>query len=952
MPYNLEVLKMIVKTDEPFQKPFAPLKNIEIIVYIRGNRIIYDSLYIQQAFNSSHQVEIVQRFLGREPFLLQNTPEKFSEDLGNPIDILFKEGDYTHQFRGYITEVQIDTSKHTCLKYKGKGVLCRLEGIPTMATFTKMNLNNIVTDITRDHTKYFCIEINSKYKSKLPFILQYKENSFEFINRLSAIFNEIFFYDGETLFFGEPTKKEEIKLFFDEDITDFRTFIRDLPLPDRQYCFESTEAVSLLAKIQRSIYRNIPILNPIIQTKRIEWLPHQKQNITSSTFPVEDEAELMDILHRQRNATLGKMHLIEGKTKNPRLKLGGLIYISFPEKIPIQQGLGTYRIISIEHIVEKEGSYYNHFVAVPMGLEFSLAQPTTIAYPEMAKVVDNKDPKRQGRVRVQFPWNEEDTNWIRVQTPDTGGITNGGFLFVPQVGDQVMVGFEQGDPNRPFVMGSLFHGENASQQDPSLRTITTQSGCAISFDDTQGSILIKDKAGSGILLDGKGNIEITTPNNLSFLAKTLEVKGEKMTIEEQEIQIEGQNTFELHSKNITLKGSGKLSASAQEMGLLGYSEFKVYGGKSTILGKSDIILRAPEILTSLSGYSTSTKQNTAKAKKQATQAIKGKEIKEQKLHTKSPKEIEQEKISIEQLKINFFVHFSLFIEEYINILQQWRVDLLSEREDDDVSITDAVAAIINFFDVKIELSIGINIVLGISSEISNRLKQMKEVSPAIFCQEILTLLADIKEGKDKPMRYPDRESIPEREDSFKKFLIYTQSKGATTTDGCTKCLTPFFKELKSSFLPSKFYRTLTMGWIYAARDGMDWNISDKITAGYVRIRCHKQWDKSFDLLNRKAIWVVDDFYIDDISNPKGVLALLRSKYFNNGEKSIFKIPIAIHLSLSPLRDHIHQIPIEMWRDKDYTWIQGREHFSDSLFKDFKDWMRQSNDLYLNKLNIE
>ena len=74
--------------------------------------------------------------------------------------------------------------------------------------------------------------------------------------------------------------------------------------------------------------------------------------------------------------------------------------------------MGEYRVISVEHHVERD-DYYNHFVAVPLGMEYSLYEPKTIAYPEIAEVVANNDPKKQGRVQVRFFWQK----MLAEQTP-------------------------------------------------------------------------------------------------------------------------------------------------------------------------------------------------------------------------------------------------------------------------------------------------------------------------------------------------------------------------------------------------------------------------------------------------------------------------------------------------------------------------------------------------------
>ncbi|MDR1199835.1 MAG: DUF2345 domain-containing protein, partial [Prevotellaceae bacterium] len=104
--------------------------------------------------------------------------------------------------------------------------------------------------------------------------------------------------------------------------------------------------------------------------------------------------------------------------------------------------------------------------------------------------------------------------------------------FIPEKGDQVMVGFEFGDPNRPYVMGSLFHGKNAAGggRDNNIRSIITKSGHTIEFDDSAGSlgITIKDKNGNIIRLDTQGkSIEISAPESIRLSAKNITLDAEE-----------------------------------------------------------------------------------------------------------------------------------------------------------------------------------------------------------------------------------------------------------------------------------------------------------------------------------------------------------------------------------------------------------------------------------------
>ena len=75
-------------------------------------------------------------------------------------------------------------------------------------------------------------------------------------------------------------------------------------------------------------------------------------------------------------------------------------------------------------------------------------------------VTNNQDPEKLGRIKVKFPWlsDEDESNWARIITPMAGD--DRGMFFLPEVDDEVLVAFEQGDMRFPFVLGSLWNGQD------------------------------------------------------------------------------------------------------------------------------------------------------------------------------------------------------------------------------------------------------------------------------------------------------------------------------------------------------------------------------------------------------------------------------------------------------------------------------------------------------------
>jgi type VI secretion system secreted protein VgrG len=147
---------------------------------------------------------------------------------------------------------------------------------------------------------------------------------------------------------------------------------------------------------------------------------------------------------------------------------------------------------------------------------------------QLANVIDNEDPQKQGRVKVQFKWqctSNDVTEWLRVVTPDAGSSDkvnkNRGFVFIPEVGDQVLVAFEEGNVARPIVIGSMFSGKSGTGGGSSnnVKALTTRSGNTIILNDNDGSVNVKDPSGNVITLHGNGQVTLTAPNSFTINTK-------------------------------------------------------------------------------------------------------------------------------------------------------------------------------------------------------------------------------------------------------------------------------------------------------------------------------------------------------------------------------------------------------------------------------------------------
>lgn len=176
-------------------------------------------------------------------------------------------------------------------------------------------------------------------------------------------------------------------------------------------------------------------------------------------------------------------------------------------------------------------------------------------------VVKELHPSVQGRVRVKFPHLDEvDSDWCSVVSPMGG--QGRGFVMLPEVGDNVLVGFEHGDPLRGFILGSIWNqgqkipAGDGNAAENNLRFIRSRSGHVVRLDDTKGreKIEIIDKtAKQSIVIDSAANT-ITVKTEKGDVS--VSAKSGKVDVEATDITIKSSGTITIKAKGtLTLKGA-------------------------------------------------------------------------------------------------------------------------------------------------------------------------------------------------------------------------------------------------------------------------------------------------------------------------------------------------------------------------------------------------------------
>jgi uncharacterized protein involved in type VI secretion and phage assembly len=183
-------------------------------------------------------------------------------------------------------------------------------------------------------------------------------------------------------------------------------------------------------------------------------------------------------------------------------------------------------------------------------------------------VTNNKDPKGMGRVRVKLPSISEDheSQWARVVTPMAG---NGrGLYYLPEIDDEVLLGFENGIIDFPYVLGAVWNGkdkppESNSDGKNNMRTMKSRSGHTVRLDDSAGAekIEIIDKTGNNkiVISSADNTISINADSDITIQSSRGKLKLNAVGVEinsTTDIKIQANTTMDIEATGPTsIKGA-------------------------------------------------------------------------------------------------------------------------------------------------------------------------------------------------------------------------------------------------------------------------------------------------------------------------------------------------------------------------------------------------------------
>ena len=583
---------------------------VHATVSIDGENRNYTHISLVQKFGQHHYFDIEVLC---SPLVKENVWHHEREEMialqGKTVVIRMKHefsGDESI-FKGIITSIGMDGDKGVSgtLHYRGYSMTILLESGRTMDSFTDATLGEIVSEVVEKYGNGISIVNNPAFKSRIPYVQMQEESAYEFLRRLAWQYGEWFYYNGQVLYFGNPYKEKDENLVYDIDMDSMHFSSCVAPFHFSRHDYLSDSHMDMFGDDSEAVRGINTYLANAMKTS--EGMYRSQTTMYSHTAT----GHPLDIEHFtavEKGRKVSSLVWMTGNTKTCRVRIGEPVVVQIPSNMCKRRDMGRYRIVELTHRIEVSGGYANSFKGIPASMEYIPTEDMRmpVAHAMLAEVTDNADPENLGRVQVQFAWQKsrnKTTNWIRVRSLDAGSSEtvskNRGFVFVPEIGDQVMVDFELGDPCRPYVSGSMFHKNNGEggNADNHIKTIVTRSGHTLEFNDDKNGdwgITLKDANKNIIHINSKEQtIEITAPKTISLNAENIRLNAKE---------------------DINIVADGKLDMSIGKEGDLKFDKLKVDANNSLDVLSKKYQNESDEISVVSNGKMTLNGKNTTKLK--------------------------------------------------------------------------------------------------------------------------------------------------------------------------------------------------------------------------------------------------------------------------------------------------------------------------------------------------
>lgn len=432
----------------------------QVHITIEGftQNVIYYNLELSQKMADHHHFSFFWQYTGKPIIAPQDQEKAFSNYIGSEVIFTFKVKGIRLMSKGRITKLgSIDLHGSPAgLHVTGTSHTIALDDMPKSRIFREKNLQQIGLEIFAEENSgefYQREAIVPTYTKEFSFKTQYNETSFDFLKRLSARYAQWFYFDGMRMQFGQ-IKNTDIKLINESSLHNFSI---EANLVSHKTSFSSYDYNSA-SRIKNgaektsegsrdrfaslAVFKQPYIVRPGLENGAYTSNAQNKEEI--------DEMVKMQTAGRDANSIF-----YSGTSYLP---------IGLGQTFSIENKNVEHHLLAVEiiHCSEVNGNYTCKFKAIPADVAAPHYTDVTAFAPaesQPAIVIDNNDPEKMGRLKVEFFWSgwSSKSDWMRVVQPYSG--SEKGLYFRSEIGEEVQVSFEGGNAERPYVSGTYYNGK-------------------------------------------------------------------------------------------------------------------------------------------------------------------------------------------------------------------------------------------------------------------------------------------------------------------------------------------------------------------------------------------------------------------------------------------------------------------------------------------------------------
>ena len=556
----------------------------ECQISIDGDRITIDILSIElnQSVFTHHTLKVKLRGVGAVSAEVDFAdPSNYTAYLGKTISVRIGPGeaavDTSRQsnFIGLITEVRLESSidgvNYVILNATSPTIT--MDILKKNKVFTQTDCSDLIGSIVSGYSvtqgRLDSANINTDgndHNLEVDSKVQYQETDYDFIKRLASEYRMFAYYDGSSFHVEQAKSDRTEDLTWRLDLGKFSVGLGTGPLSYSGAVWNPQSKEKITGESSKSSIRSsLSNLSSISVNKSDAMF--STTGVSSSTKHTT-QSVIDSTLARDTEGAAGKIMVCHGQSIVPTVAPGCCIRVAGMGALE-----GMYWIKEVKHVLEGNGQYYNTFVCTPLELAFPPVYPERQPFSHLQAgiVIDNNDPDDLGRVKVKLPWQGDDScQFMRMMTPDGGN--ERGWFALPEIDDEVLVGYERGNPDMPIILGCLYNGVDRSPIPGSetlgdgveKKVFRTKNGNEIKFVDTAGAetITISQKDGTNVLI-----------LNMDGPVISIESTGGTISLKADDIN------FESTSGDITIKAASNIKAeSSADIELKASGNFKSEGG--------------------------------------------------------------------------------------------------------------------------------------------------------------------------------------------------------------------------------------------------------------------------------------------------------------------------------------------------------------------------------------